>query len=73
MDQLQKDTTPLKRALSPAEAKAAFVQEISCEEADFRFAMNQDAMATEKLAEGIRIFAADIQNLENIFAKRIEA
>ena len=36
------------------------------DERQFRFAMNEDAMATDKLAEGIRAFAADIRSLEQL-------
>ncbi|MEE3190395.1 MAG: transaldolase family protein, partial [Pseudomonadota bacterium] len=39
-------------------------EEIKVDEATFRWAMNEDAMATEKLADGIRRFAADQQLLE---------
>jgi transaldolase len=39
-------------------------------EAAFRFSLNNDAMATEKLAEGIRAFAADAQSLETLLAER---
>jgi transaldolase len=37
---------------------------VAYNEAGFRYAMNEDAMATEKLAEGIRAFAADTFKLE---------
>ena len=40
-------------------------------EAEFRWQMNQDAMATEKLAEGIRLFAEDQQKLENLLLARL--
>jgi transaldolase len=35
-------------------------------EADFRYSLNDDAMATEKLAEGIRVFATDAERLESL-------
>ena len=41
------------------------------DEATFRWEMNQNAMATEKLAEGIRNFAIDQQKLENMLADRL--
>ena len=60
--QLQKIDAPLQRALDP---KAAAEQEaVRFDEAGFRYALNEDAMATEKLAEGIRLFAADAVKLE---------
>src|SRR5690606_15322073 len=53
---------PLQRRLNPpAKAVAA---EPPLSEADFRYALNEDAMATEKLAEGIRLFAADAGKLD---------
>ena len=39
---------------------------VSFDEAGFRFALNQDAMATEKLAEGIRLFAVDAGKLDQM-------
>jgi transaldolase len=41
-------------------------KKVSYDEAGFRFALNEDAMATEKLAEGIRAFAADAVKLEKL-------
>ena len=40
-------------------------------EAAFRWQLNQDAMATEKLSEGIRLFAADLVKLEALMAPRL--
>ncbi len=51
-------------ALSVAAAKAIDLQPVHFDEASFRWALNEDAMATEKLAEGIRAFAADTRKLE---------
>ena len=64
--QLQASDEPLVPALSVAAAQAADAPEVSYDEAGFRFALNQDAMATEKLAEGIRAFAADAVKLEHL-------
>ncbi|MBM3365955.1 MAG: transaldolase [Betaproteobacteria bacterium] len=60
------DTTapPVQRKLSPAQAAQASLQKISLDEKAFRLALNEDAMATEKLAEGIRLFCADSVKLE---------
>ena len=57
---------PLARALDPEAARKAKVDEVKYDEASFRFALNEDAMATEKLAEGIRAFAADAIKLEHL-------
>ena len=57
---------PLNRALSADAARSADLDAINFDEAGFRFALNQDAMATEKLAEGIRAFVQDAQKLEQL-------
>ncbi|WP_457389085.1 transaldolase [Roseateles sp. P5_E1] len=62
--QLQATDAKLERALDPA--KAAAVPAIHLDEAAFRFALNEDAMATEKLAEGIRQFAVDAGKLDKL-------
>jgi len=59
--QLQAIETPLPRALAAGGHDSPRVQ---FDEAAFRYALNDDAMATEKLAEGIRLFAADAVKLE---------
>ncbi|MEW6703561.1 MAG: transaldolase [Pseudomonadota bacterium] len=67
--QLQASEAPLPRVLSPEAAQQAQVHAVVYNEPAFRFALNEDAMATEKLAEGIRAFAADAAKLD----KMIEA
>ncbi|MEZ4179873.1 transaldolase family protein, partial [Salmonella enterica] len=57
---------PLERALDPASAKDLELQPVQYDEPGFRYALNADAMATEKLAEGIRAFAADAAKLEQM-------
>jgi transaldolase len=66
MGELQRSEVPVQRALDPAQAKAADIQEVRYDEAHFRWALNEDAMASEKLAEGIRAFAADAVKLEKL-------
>lgn len=53
-------------------AKATEQPKLSFNESQFRWALNEDAMATEKLAEGIRKFAADSITLEKLLAKKLE-
>lgn len=68
-DLLQKlaDTdAPVERKLSQENAASATIERITLDEKAFRLALNGDAMATEKLAEGIRQFAADAVKLEQI-------
>jgi transaldolase len=60
---LQSSDAPLVRTLSP-DAADATLQPIGHTEASFRYALNEDAMATEKLAEGIRAFAVDAGKLD---------
>jgi transaldolase len=63
---LQASTEPVPRHLDPAEAQTADLPEVHHDEPSFRFALNADAMATEKLAEGIRAFAADADKLDRM-------
>ena len=62
--QLSGSTEPLVRALEPQAALKMDLPELHHSEASFRFALNEDAMATEKLAEGIRAFCVDAVKLE---------
>lgn len=64
--QLQASEAPIVRAQDPAAAKDAPVHAVSYNEASFRYALNEDAMATEKLAEGIRAFAVDAGKLDEM-------
>ena len=54
----------VERKLSSEQAAHADIQKISLDEKAFRLALNEDAMATEKLAEGIRLFCADSVKLD---------
>lgn len=58
------------RKLDPQKAKSAKLEKISLDEKSFRFGLNEDAMATEKTAEGIRQFAADVIKLEQLIQKK---
>ena len=62
--ELAKTEGTLETKLTPERAKAANVTKINADEKSFRWLMNEDAMATEKLAQGIRAFAADLVKLE---------
>ncbi len=64
--QLQASDAPLTRALDPEQARRATVAAASYNEASFRWALNDDAMASDKLAEGIRAFAADAARLDQM-------
>jgi transaldolase len=62
--QLQASEAPVTRRLDAEAARAADLKPARYDEAGFRYALNEDAMATEKLAEGIRAFAADSAKLD---------
>ena len=64
--QLQGADAPVARALDAAAAQDAAIDEVHFDEAAFRWALNEDAMATEKLAEGIRAFAVDAGKLDRM-------
>jgi tRNA nucleotidyltransferase (CCA-adding enzyme) len=68
--ELQASDTKVVRKLDASQAAAADVSRVSFDEKSFRFALNEDAMATEKTAEGIRQFSADIVKLEKLIAER---
>jgi transaldolase len=57
---------PLARALDAKAAQSLDLQAINYDEAGFRFALNEDAMASDKLAEGIRAFCADAARLDQL-------
>ena len=67
LDALSDNLAHLERALTPGVARVAQLPALT--EAAFRWQMNEDAMATEKLAEGIRLFAADLRTLEDKIIK----
>jgi len=64
--QLDASEAPLARALDAQVARAMDLPVVSYDEPGFRYALNEDAMATEKLAEGIRAFAVDTRKLEQL-------
>ncbi|TMW63383.1 hypothetical protein Poli38472_002324 [Pythium oligandrum] len=72
LDELSESTTPVIRKLDPESAAMNYVGDsVSFDEKSFRLSLNEDAMATEKLAEGIRGFSADIVKLEEILKAKL--
>ena len=67
--QLAASDAPLGQALDAAAAQGMDLPAVRYDEASFRLALNEDAMATEKLAEGIRAFCADAVKLEVLMQK----
>ncbi|HYQ70522.1 MAG TPA: transaldolase [Gammaproteobacteria bacterium] len=73
MQELGNAEGELPRKLDPAAAKAMAIETLPMHEAAFRWTMNEDAMATEKLAEGIRNFAKDTGKLEDFACRLCDA
>ena len=71
MGKLAESHEAVERKLSPENARQAEVKRIPTDEKSFRYLLNEDAMATEKTAEGIRKFAADIVKLEKFVATKL--
>ena len=70
LQELDQDHGELKRVLSPNQNGDAIAKSIETE-TSFRFSINQDAMSSDKLAEGIRGFVKDQINLENLLKSRV--
>ena len=66
LQKLQDSTDTIERKLSPDTFKNESIERVAVDEPSFRFLVNDEAMATEKLAEGIRAFAADAVKLEKL-------
>jgi len=64
MEELQGSEEEMTRALNPEASKTMDIQKIDVSESNFRWLMNEDPMATEKLADGIRNFTVDTLKLE---------
>ena len=69
LKELQDCEDPVEERLSEEQAKQSELEKTSLDEKTFRYELNEDAMATEKTAEGIRKFAADIVKLEELVQK----
>jgi transaldolase len=71
LEELSKSYEPVERRLSPEIAKASEAEKITLDEKTFRFEFNEDPMAVDKTAEGIRKFSADIVKLEKLISSRL--
>lgn len=69
--ELETMTQPISPKLNVEESKRLKINKILPDEKMFRWLLNEDAMATEKLAEGIRKFAADLIRLEQMIAPKL--
>ena len=72
LEELKKSEGTLTRKLDAAQAAKTAPAKMSLDEKTFRFLLNEDAMATEKLAEGIRLFTKDLRSLREMVAGRLE-
>ena len=71
LGELKSSSDPLERKLSPAIARDSKVERLALDEKKFRWLLNENAMATEKTAEGIRLFNADALKLQDYVAARL--
>ncbi len=71
LEDLQNSDDPIEKKLDPEAAANSEIEAIEMNENTFRFMMNEDAMATEKTAEGIRNFSADIRKMEKLIAEKM--
>jgi transaldolase len=73
LDQLEKTEGTVERALDPARAQASKEQRLHLDEKTFRWMHNEDAMATDKLGEGIRKFNSDTHQLQEYALSKVAA
>ena len=71
LSELQSNDDNVERKLSPDAAQSMDIERVEISEKSFRWMMSEDAMATEKTAEGIRNFAADIRKLETMIQSKL--
>jgi len=71
LKELKDSTEPVVRKLEPTVARTSKLEKLQLDEKRFRWLFNENAMATEKLAEGIRLFNADALKLENYIAAKL--
>jgi transaldolase len=71
LGELKASNDPVERKLSPEMANELKLEKLNLDEKGFRWMLNETAMATEKLSEGIRTFAADARKLEDYIATKL--
>ena len=71
LEQLQNDESSIELKLDATASQGMDIAKIDCDEKTFRWMMNEDAMATEKTAEGIRKFSIDIVKLEDLITSAL--
>lgn len=71
LSKLKSSDDNVERKLSPDAAQSMDIEQIEISKKSFKWMMSEDAMATEKTAEGIRNFAADIRKLETMIQSKL--
>lgn len=71
LEELQQMDEAVETKLDPETAKEADIERLDVSEKAFRWLMNEDAMATEKLAQGIRVFGQDMLKVREIVAQKL--
>lgn len=72
LEELEKSNEPVHKVLSAESAKKCDLEKISLDQAEFRWLLNEDEMASDKLCEGIRKFAVDVRKLEKLLQEKIQ-
>ncbi len=71
LKELAESDKPLEKKLDAAKAKDSDLEKLVTDEKTFRYLLNEDAMATEKTADGIRLFVADILKVDKLIAAKV--
>jgi transaldolase len=71
LKELKESTEPVEQKLSPALVQESKLEPLQLDEKRFRWLSNENAMATEKLAEGIRLFNADAVKLQRLIEAKL--
>jgi len=71
LGELKSSTDPVERKLNPTDARDAKIERLQLDEKKFRWLLNENAMATEKTSEGIRLFNADANKLQEYIKQRV--
>ncbi|KAF7987604.1 hypothetical protein HCN44_003467 [Aphidius gifuensis] len=73
LEELEKSTSLVKKVLNKEAAEKCDLEKINLNEAEFRWLLNEDIMATDKLSDGIRKFAVDMRKLEELLKEKIQS
>ena len=71
LKELADGNKPLTKKLDADKARSSDIERVPTDEKSFRFLLNEDAMATEKTADGIRLFVADILKVDKLISEKL--